>query len=468
MVACALFGVVTSWPGAAALASPVEPAQPVQIEVRTTGVFDGQWVRPDIPVSVEVAVDNGGADLVGAKATGSCQFFRTISPSGSVVFRTSERWTWGCAPRRVVAGALDVSIIFLATEASTGQAITPEERTLHLVVSTPAVRVDGPRLPIPPRREGGQVEYELEVPVTNTGNSPLSSVTVTDSLGGAAEISMSPAPIAPGQQVLVSHTVTLAAVADAPVTVSVNGVDPTGVSVASAVGWSPPLAPSVPPEPGTTATSTPTSASTSTSTSTTSPPPTAPPPTTPQPTVVSTTRPSRPATTTPGTPTTGTPTTPGTPTPGTPATSTSPGTGTTPSGTPGSGTSTETPVTTTIPTSTTTSRTSPETTATETPSEPGPTSTPTSPSNEPGTSSGTPSSAAPTSNVDDPAVASTTVAGDGVAIELLPGDTPQDAISWSTRVATILGGALFGLALAGFGWVYVSATHAARRNTPRR
>jgi hypothetical protein len=33
-----------------------------------------------------------------------------------------------------------------------------------------------------------------------------------------------------------------------------------------------------------------------------------------------------------------------------------------------------------------------------------------------------------------------------------------NSLSWSTRVATIAGGALFGLALAGFGWVYVSAT----------
>jgi hypothetical protein len=41
------------------------------------------------------------------------------------------------------------------------------------------------------------------------------------------------------------------------------------------------------------------------------------------------------------------------------------------------------------------------------------------------------------------------------------------SLSWSTRVATIAGGALFGLALAGFGWVYVSATQGIERRIRR-
>ena len=53
-------------------------------------------------------------------------------------------------------------------------------------------------------------------------------------------------------------------------------------------------------------------------------------------------------------------------------------------------------------------------------------------------------------------------AGDESAIDVTP-DTTEEAISWATRIATILGGALFGLALAGFGWVYVSATGGGRR-----
>jgi hypothetical protein len=62
-----------------------------------------------------------------------------------------------------------------------------------------------------------------------------------------------------------------------------------------------------------------------------------------------------------------------------------------------------------------------------------------------------------------------TVAEDGddeTAVRVVP-PTGSGSLSWSTRVATIAGGALFGLALAGFGWVYVSATQGIERRIRR-
>ena len=106
--------------------------------------FPGGWVRPDVKVGIEVTVENDGADLIGARATGSCQFFRTLSPTGSQVLRRDEKWTWGCPATLPGDQVLDVSVSFVATDSTTGRPIPPQQRALRLVVSHPDVEAPDP------------------------------------------------------------------------------------------------------------------------------------------------------------------------------------------------------------------------------------------------------------------------------------------------------------------------------------